>query len=583
MAHLFLDAASRTCLFCYGDMIDVNNIESDNGMLSKVIHKVQQVISPQGFQETVDWDKTKSGVTEVDMLVEAKEQLAEICLIKSHDLINKIQLVLNLDEKAYRKAQTLTHDYLMSLASNADLKKEVEVVVYEYLRQLYATYTQLIVEYQHENKALLNTEKLNLLLARYLNAAFMMAKWRYFVDQSAPLGMWKNIHKVIRVAEELNSLNKDLFLYDFQHKETSLAAILKRGFMLDTLQKGSYTQFQIELTDRVLKTWSTNPQISKQYTKQNEYQFFIHLNGDNRPERLRSAKQHSDFRYWKTIRIVDLIEAYLCAADMRKPLDQFNLVMMTKTEDVVGLFKKLRIDWCVKGYKRQRRNEERTTKLNILNVSHGVDEISARVRYLQLRPSATDLVFDGTSLELASDMPNIEVQMSSIPSSQYGRENWTMLEESASGFSVELGKDISFWVKSGALIGYSTLENKNVIALAEIKTVRKRTNGTYRIGLLKVTNNAIALKVNRVQKRTPFDVVADYQVNDGEGGLAFSDVFVGLLVDNDIIERPRLIVPRHQYKRASRYRININGEDHVVLAGEVTNSHRGWICFEVIV
>lgn len=539
-------------------------------MLSKVINKMNQVINPTDFQQTVDLHSAESELTEMEVLAEAKELLIKISLIKPVDLINKIQSVLDLDEKVYKKTQKLTHHYLVELPNNTDLKKEVEVVVYEYLRQLYATYTLIITEYQHENKPLLNTEKLNLLLARYLNAAFTMAKWRYFGDQPAPLGMWGNIHKLIKAAEELKALNRDMFLYDFQNKETSLAAILKRGFMLDTLQKGSYTQFQIELADRVLKAWSINPKISKQYTKQNEVQFFIHLKEDNRPERLRGAKQHSDFRYWKTIRIIDLIETYLCAVDMHKPLDAFNLRNMARTEDIVGLFKKLRIDWCINGYRRQRRDEERTTKLNMLSVSHGVDEIYARIQHIQLKPTVVRTVIEGSRLELASAEERFNMPETSV----YGRENWMTLEESDNGFSVVLDKDINPWVKSGALIGYSTVERKSTIALAEIKTVRKRTNGTYRVGFSKITDNAIAVQIDQVHKSTSFEA---------EGSLASSDVFSGLLIEDGLFDRSRLIVPRHHYKRASRYSMDVNGESHAVLAGNVISSHREWVCFEVIV
>jgi len=157
-----------------------------------------------------------------------------------------------------------------------------------------------------------------------------------------------------------------------------------------------------------------------------------------------------------------------------------------------------------------------------------------------------------------------------------------MLEESASGFSVELGSEISTWIKTGALIGYTTTEGSNKVALAEVKTVRKRTNGSYRVGLSKVCQQTTVLKASRVQKGTPFSSVDGYVVNDGEENLSFSDEFSGLFIEGELKERPRMIVPRHQFKRASRYRVSIHGSTHMVLAGEVLNNHREWVCFEVI-
>jgi hypothetical protein len=39
----------------------------------------------------------------------------------------------------------------------------------------------------------------------------MMAKWRYFDDQPAPVGTWTNVHNVIKYAENLAMMNKNLF------------------------------------------------------------------------------------------------------------------------------------------------------------------------------------------------------------------------------------------------------------------------------------------------------------------------------------------------------------------------------------
>lgn len=532
------------------------------------------------MQLNANWETAIGQMTEVEVLTEMKEQLVKVCHSKSGNFNSKMQLVLDVDERTHRKVRELTRNYLKLMNKNSDVKKDIEMAVYAFLRQLYLTYTHIIVEYKQQSSILLNTRSINLLLARYLNAVFMMAKWRYFDDQPAPVGLWSNVHQVIKIAEELTIINKSLFLYDYQHKETSLATLLMRGFMLNTLQKGSYTPFQIELTDRVLKAWSANPTISDQYNTQNEYQFFIHLDGDKSPQRLRSAKQHPDFRYWNTSRMVGLMESYLCAVNTGKSLESFNLLTLAKTEDLVDLFQKLRVDWCVTGYKRQRRTEDREVKFKRLNVSHGIDQISARVNYLQHKSTVAKSLPEHVSLALVMDAPlSHDCYINQQPNA-YDRENWTMLEESQHGFSIEIGKEISDWIKSGTLIGYSTADNNNKIALAEIKTVRKRADGTYRVGLAKLTSNAIVLAVNKVEKSTPF--VADANRVD-DGSLAFSETFHVLFFDDDTIEKPRFIMPRYQYKRASRYRVDMNGEVHLVLAGEIISSHRDWVCFDVVV
>lgn len=553
-------------------------------MLNNVINKVQQVFNQQELGHVIDWSDDFSGATELEALIEAKDQLTKIDLLTKKDLKVKIKLVLSLDASAYRKIQSVTHNYLTTLRDNDSLRKSIEAVVYEYLRRLYATYMLILDEALGQQKLQLSESVINLILARYLNTLFAMAKWRYFDDQPAPLGVWTNVHKVVRLAEELLILDRNLFLYDFQKNETNIATILYRGFMLDSLQKGGYTQLQVELTERVLKTWSNSSVIAKDYAH-DEYQFFIHLEEDKRPERLRGAKGHPDFRYWKTTRIVDLVESYLCAVDTGKPLDIFNLNNMAATEDFVQLFKKLRVEWCVEGYKRQRRVARRKPATSMIDVCHGVEDICLRVRRLRSRSGkskASLSTLRNTALHGGFAPTNDGILLESV-SGQFntlGTENWVMLEESETGFSVVLAEEKSPWVKSGVLIGYSNQHDSNILAIAEIKTVRKRVDGSYRLGLLKITKHAIAIKVSLLQKTNVFDTVEGYEVDDG---LSYSADFLSLFIDEGEGAKSKLIVPRNMYKRAHRYKVKIHGEYREVLAGEVVNKHHNWVCFEVVV
>ncbi len=555
-------------------------------MLSNVMHKVQQVFHHENVQQVSSWNDDFSKASEIDALIEAKEKLVEIDTLLKKDFNKKVKGVLRLDEAAYIKVQQVTHQYLTALSNNHTLKQSIEVVMYEYLRRLYATYTLILDEAFNDSKIELDVDVVNLILARYVNALFLMAKWRYFDDQSAPVGVWSNVHKVIRLAESMSILNKSMFLYEKQKKETSLAAILERGFLLDTLQKGSYSQLQIELTDRVLKMWSSNPVISKDY-EHNAYQFFIHLDKDERPQRLRGIKHHADFRYWKTVRITGLIENYLCAVETRRPLDAFQLKALASTEDMVQLFKKLRVDWCVTGYKRQRREEKRKLSFHMLDVSHGIEGICLRIArsqgqsFTSLHNASNDVT--AFALEDQYAIQDIALESSQTKLNVNGREVWQMIEESKTGFSVKLGKDVAPWVKSGALIAYD-VEGMNRIAIAEIKTVRKKADGSHRLGLLKLSSSPIALSASLREKRNVFNPVEGYEVNDGDDGFVFSADFLSLYIHDEAGDKPKLIVPKGKYKRAHRYKINMtDGEQRMALAGEVMSKHHGWVCFELIV
>lgn len=551
-------------------------------MLGNVINTVQRAIKHQDLNEDLDWIDTLAGMTDLDALIAIKDQLSKIDFFYPKQLKNKIDLVLDVDEDSYQKVKRITHNYLIKMKNDKNLKGDIQVVVYEYQRQLYASYSQMLDAYKAQVKVKLTPEQINLVLARYLNAAFMMSKWRYFDDQPAPFGVWDNVHKIIRIAEELSILNKNLFLYSFQIKETSIATLLKRGFMVDTLHKGNYSELEVELTDRILKIWSTNPLIVNTF-KPNRYHFFIQLEDGKGPERLRVQERFSNCRYWKTTRLIDLMEAYLCAVNMQKPLREFGLEKVARASVIVKLLKKLRMDWCVEGYARQRRAEKRKQKNSLINVSQGISVIHRRLMNIQDQQKEQQAERDGFTFELKVATHAINPTFSTNPTpSALGNENWWMVDESKSGFAVDFGQELANWAETGLLVGYTEMGYKNSFYLAEIKSVRKLANGTHRAGFKKISHNVAAVQLSFVEKTAVAEPVEGYYLDDGQENVSYSDVFSGFLVDNDATHTPKLLVSRKQYTRDKIYNLNIDGDNHLIKAGKVINKQRNWILFEAI-
>lgn len=552
-------------------------------MLSNVMHKIQTVFVHQDAGPNLGWMNTLSEMSELEALLEAQSQLAKIEFSDLAALNNKIELVLEIDRKMVRSIKKVTHNYLTSLKVNRDSESEILNTVYLYQRQLYIAYTQFLDFYLTQNKVKLNIEKVNLILARLLNATFTMTKWRYFDDQPAPVGTWDNVHKVIKTAENLAIINKNLFLYSNQIKETSIATILKRGFMMDTLQKGNFSRLQVQITEQVLKIWATNPLIVNKY-KQDRYQFFIALENDRGPERVRAIEKFAEYRFWKTTRLADLIEAYLCATDTGKSLAAFGLDKVAPPSVLVKLFKKLRAEWCVEGYARQRRKEVRNKTNKLLNVSHGLRDVSQRLSAfqakLEVKQSEKKPGDDSFSFDLKANVYRGGITTPQKMFGTVGNENWWLVDESDGGFAVDLGKEVSDWVEAGVLVGYTSPDDKEVFSIAEIRSVRKQSDGTYRAGLGAITKNAQPLQVSRVQKGVVSESLTGYYVDESELSLTHLSTFSSLYIQASGAELATLIMPRAEYKRGGLYRVNIAGEDKIVVAGRNVSKQRDWIQVE---
>jgi hypothetical protein len=551
-------------------------------MLASVIQKIQTVIHHQEVQKNLEWMDTLSNMDELDALKETTLRIAKINFDVAANVKRQLDVLLEVDQKTYAEAKKATHKYLNLLKTNNESEVNIYDAVYSYQRQLFIAYTQFLDFYFAQAKIVMSDEKLNLTMARMLNAAFAMTKWRYFDDQPAPEGTWSSVCKVIKYAENMSFLNTNLFLYEHQKKETSLAGILKQGFMLATLQKGNYSRLQIQLTEQVLKVWSTNPVIVNKF-KRDKHHFFIDMEQDRGPERIRSVEKFADYRFWRVTRLVDLIEAYLCAANTDKALAEFGLQKMASTESFVKLFKKLRVDWCVEGFERQRRKETRFKKNKLIHVTYGLNNIC------RLLGDVNSSLFDKPQLKdnfefemkLASYRNKGQAPQGYLASrSEAGSENWWLVDESAKGFGVELGKSYSSWIEAGKLIAYTTPENKKIFVVAEIKSVRKQANGNYRAGLEVLGTHGTSVRIGRLDKNNSSEVLTGYFVDDGDTTASDANTFVGLLLDEHgdaKLNRPSLIVPRVEYKRGNKVTIKSSNGDQMFEMGIALMKQRDWV------
>jgi hypothetical protein len=556
-------------------------------MLGIANHKIQTGLGSQPIMQDTDWADTHPGATELIALVDAKNKLERIDFLEQKNLRKNVDSLLNLDQLSYKKVKRLTHNYLIDINKNRVANNDSEVILYDYHRALYLAYTQILDAYENQVKLKFNLKYINLILARFLNATFMMAKYRYYDDQPAPVGAWDYVHKVITIAENLTLMNKSLFLYEFQIKETSLAILLKRGFMLSTLQKGSYSKLQIELTDRVLKIWASNPLIVNTY-KQGRYQFGVKLENDAAPDRVRTVEKFIEYRFWRSTRLVDLMESFLCAVDTNKSLRQFGLEKAAPTSVLVKLFKKLRVEWCVEGYTRQRRLEKRNKEHKLLRLSHGVDGICRRLASLQskgvgIESEEADVDFE-TRLA-GHTKTRVMPTLATIKAAKVlDIENYWTVDESENGFAIDFGSDLESWVDAGVLVGYNTAEDENTFGIAEIRSVRKLASGQYRAGFKIISKDAKAIEVLTNVNNMSLQGIPGYFV-DGTDVLSSDKVkkFLAMFVfnkgDDDV---PALAIPRIEYQRDRKYTINIKGVDRQLKPGRIISKQRDWICFEAL-
>jgi hypothetical protein len=71
-----------------------------------------------------------------------------------------------------------------------------------------------------------------------------------------------------------------------------------------------------------------------------------------------------------------------------------------------------------------------------------------------------------------------------------------------------------------------------------------------------------------------------YFVDDNEASISESDSFIGLLLDkhnDNALSRSSLILPRNEYKRGSKFRVKLEGNEQVLEMGAALMKQREWV------
>ncbi len=555
-------------------------------MLSELITKFQLTSSAQRAAAEYAWVTDLEHMDHIDALKLTIEKIPlqslEAGKSTQRQVDALIKSLLLIDDSSYLRVQAVTNNFMRVARDNKVLESRVVDIVYGYQRRLYLSYKALL-DFIVTEKLNITVEQIHLLLARTINAAFLMAKWRYFQDQVAPIGTWIQIHGIVKTVERLSLLHQSILLYENDEIEITLASLLVRGYMLDTLTKGSYSRHQIELTAQVLNQWISNPRIQNEYVK-SEHTFLINLDLDKGPDRARGLSVVENCRFWKTGVLVANIQTFLCDAETNKPLQRFNLNSIATATVLVILFKKLLAEWVTVGYKRQRRRENRTPVNKVLNIYHGFDDICKK-----LAPKSSSIVnantnkLDTTSFELRVAMHSPVKTTTNIYQNNPEVEAWLVVDESPNGLGISLGADVAEWVEPGKLVGLSSNDNVQQFVIAEIRSLKKLPNGRYRVGVEVFDKQSKIALISQLEHDSVKEVADGYFVDfysmEGNEQARFSGLFLTTYSQHD--QAPMMIIPKSEYKAASQYTLNIDGNEKRVLVERAMSYHDDWVRVKV--
>jgi hypothetical protein len=542
-------------------------------MLSPITHKIKSILAKDKAEKHTLIDAQLKGLSAEESLQLSMQLLTELDQdesVASDELLKCLYLI---DELNYSKIKDLIAKRLKVKLYNKKVGDTIDALVYPYYRRIYLSYLQA-VETQLEKKttAPIKHEALAFLLCRAINAAFVMLMWRYFDDQPAPMDTWHQVNKMFKYAENLTLLNDRVVLYRQEGTVTDFSSLYVAGLMLSTMQKGNYNAAEIYLAANILSTWVQGTVLDKAYIP-DKYQFAVDLNLDKGAERLRQFDQKADYRFWRTEYLVEKIDIFLNEVATNTLSQDSEIRNFGSVRVLIKLFKKLQQDWSIKHYKRQRRSSVRIKTESKLQVINGLEPI-----YHQLTNHVKQLISGGSSGYDAKENTYRRMIHTQTRNLLLGIDEWVVVDESVSGFGVDLGRHPSPWVDMGKLIGCKHVSMANQYLVAEVKSVKKQNNGAYRAGVKLISTECIPLNLYRLD-HTETQVSRGYFLDGSENDQELSK-FSCLWVPakkNAQDTKPTVIIPSGEYKLGREFAMDLGGEEKVLVLGKALDIHSEWV------
>jgi hypothetical protein len=505
------------------------------------------------------------------------------------DLKQQLDLILEIEALNQPRLEKLSTQFSNVENMKTDVANNICETCYNYCRQVYVCHLKIIEKVFDTNTTRLENDfKLEgnmpaLIIARALQAAFNMIKWRLFSQTNPPANVWLQINVLYRIAAQQMLLNSQVEVFDIS-PITTLSAHFVQVWMLGQLAQTSMQKYHIEIAARVLNTLLTRSHISNKLTPE-QYLFYIDLEKDATAKRMRDFVPNDSCRYWELDDLEKQLNIGITVSD-RGEIPQS--LAFAKIDNARKLNETLRIlldEWKKIGYVRQRRKIARQSSSKTARVNAGITDICNQVSQSNQISNGLRLSRDGTSLESRLRAHTVLRQTSSMAPNSGSLDTWIITDESPRGLGTRVNKFGNILARPDKLIGLIIDEDPSKIIIGMIRSVKPTQGNQLRVGVEIISRHPIwvQLRQSRTEEIFPnteahVEMLAGGNVKKTSGTVdigLFSGIY--LPVESSLSEVPTLILPKINYRANTHYAVNIDGSPKRVLLENPIESHDDWV------
>ena len=519
-------------------------------------------------------------LADIDDLAALKLSTNKLALmIEGHELDTQQQLdvIIELEELNYARLEKLATQFANVANMKADLENNISETCYNYCRQSYICHLKIIELVINPSKFKLEGNMPVLILARAVNAAFNMAKWRMFMQQNPPTKMWLQIYMLYKIAHKQNLLNLPIELFPASPSST-LSAFIVQVCMLGQLVQASMQKYHIEIAAKLLKIWLTRAHISATYTPE-QYLFYADLERDTPAKRIRNFEPNDNCRYWELDDIEKLAVVGITVTDRGEMPES---LIFSKIDHVKKLNETLNIllaEWKRVDYVRQRRKETRHAASKTAKVNAGIASICEQVLQANQISNGLRLSRSGKSLDELLRGHTVLKQAGSVTANSGSLDSWIITDESLHGLGTRVNKYANILARPDKLIGLVIDNEQGKVVIGMIKGVKPTQGNQLKVGIEVISRSPKWVQLKLAQEDSSYlNTVSE--VNASHRGSAMdSGLFPGIYlpIEEGLSDASSIILPKINFKPNSKYTIHIEGTPKQVVMDTALESRDDWV------
>ena len=501
----------------------------------------------------------------------------------------RLNLITELEDLNKSRLEKLAVQLCNVENMKVELENSIFDACYNYCRQSYIVHLKLIEQVfgaeasSVEKNDVPDQQAVTLLVARALNAANNMIKWRLFSQTNPPAKVWSQVNTLYKIASKHNLLNVPVEVFNLSPLST-LAAYFVQCWMLGQLAQASLQKYHVEITMRILNTLCTRAHISSQYTPE-QYLFFIDLEKDEPAKRMRDAYASDSCRYWELDELEKQLTIAMTVSD-RGEIPQS--LAFSKIDHAKKLNETLAIlieEWKGAGYLRQRRKTPRYASSRTARVNAGMADICSQVHQSNQIKSGLRLSRDGTTLDERLRAHTTLRQSSNLSVNSGTLDTWIITDESQNGLGTRVNKYANILARPNKLIGLMIDDDPSKITIGMIRSVKPTQANQLRVGIEIISHHPVSIQLMQSPQSERFgDTIVDLNSLKKTNNLSSASVtdmgyFSGIYlpIEAGLSDSSMLLLPKISFRANSNYIVNMNGESSQILLGEPVESRDDWV------